>query len=120
MIGTRPVVNHTTELAQATVCFDNDTIVVDGDLDFDSVVELDSAARTWLQNKQRTSITVDLSAVSFCNSAGVALLLGWMREAKKLGSALVLTGVPADLIAMAEVSGLSALFAVDPMQSAGA
>ncbi len=51
-------------------------------------------------------VTVDLSGVGRVDSAGVALLLEWVREARHRGRALVFRGVPAQLLAIARVSGV--------------
>ncbi len=51
----------------------------------------------------------DLSAVSECNSAAVAMVLAWRREANARGAKLRLTGLPANLTSLAQLYGVEAL-----------
>jgi len=51
----------------------------------------------------------DLSALRECNSAAVAVLLAWQREAHTRGSAMRLSGVPANLSSLAQLYGVDAL-----------
>ncbi len=95
---------------RCAVRFDQDCIYLSGALDFDSVLEVEDAVQTWLKQSPRSEAKLNLSAVTFSNSAGIALLLGWMRSARAVGCALRLQQLPADLRAMAEVSGLTSLF----------
>jgi ABC-type transporter Mla MlaB component len=48
-----------------------------------------------------------LTGLEVSNSVAVALLLGWFRRAHRLGKAIVFTDIPADLLNIIEVSGLS-------------
>jgi phospholipid transport system transporter-binding protein len=48
-------------------------------------------------------VDFDLSAVSECNSAAVAMLLAWSREAQARGGALKLSGVPSNLLSLAKL-----------------
>ena len=45
----------------------------------------------------------DLSAVRECNSAAVAMVLAWQREAHDRASTLQLDGVPANLLSLAKL-----------------
>ena len=51
----------------------------------------------------------DLSAVTRCDSSAVAVLLDWQREATARGVELRVTGVPAAVMSLAEVYGVTAL-----------
>ena len=51
----------------------------------------------------------DLSAVSECNTAAVAMLLAWQREAGARGAKLRLAGLPANLTSLAQLYGVEAL-----------
>jgi len=48
-----------------------------------------------------------LAGLKVSNSTAVALLLGWFRRAHRMGKAIVFTDIPADLLNIIEVSGLS-------------
>ena len=55
----------------------------------------------------------DLSAVVTCDSSAVAVLLAWQREAQARGARLQLSGLPADLVSLASVYGVSSLLDLD-------
>ena len=54
-------------------------------------------------------ITIDFSAVTDVDSAAVALLLEWRREAARLGKGLYFTNLPANLLALADLYGVTGL-----------
>ena len=55
----------------------------------------------------------DLSAVLTCDSSAVAVVLAWQREAQARGARLQLTGLPAGLVSLASVYGVSSLLDLD-------
>lgn len=59
-------------------------------------------------------ITVDLAGVPRADSAGLALMLEWLRQARQNNRTLTFTHIPARLQDLIEVNGLSALFAERP------
>lgn len=54
-------------------------------------------------------LAIDLSPVKECNSAAVAMVLAWQREARARGAALKLTGLPENLQSLAQLYGVEAL-----------
>jgi phospholipid transport system transporter-binding protein len=86
-----------------------DTLALTGVLGFVSVVELESAGVQWLQMQAAAHCTVDLAAVSYSSSAGLALLLAWQRAAARAGKTLRVKNMPADMAALAQVGGLAEL-----------
>ncbi|HUL57140.1 MAG TPA: STAS domain-containing protein [Usitatibacter sp.] len=54
-------------------------------------------------------LTIDFSAVTGVDSAAVALLLDWRRMAIARGRTLVFVNLPANLLALAELYGVSEL-----------
>lgn len=54
-------------------------------------------------------LTIDFAAVSGVDSSAVALLLEWRRRAQALGKTLVFVNLPANLLALAELYGVSEL-----------
>lgn len=54
-------------------------------------------------------LAFDLSAVRECNTAAVAMLLAWQREAGARSAKLQLTGLPANLSSLAQLYGVEAL-----------
>lgn len=52
---------------------------------------------------------VDLSAVSDADSSAVAVMLGWLRHAALNGAVIRFAGVPAGVLSLAELYGVSDL-----------
>jgi phospholipid transport system transporter-binding protein len=55
----------------------------------------------------------DLSAVREVDSAAVALLLAWQRQAITAGGRLLLAGVPADVVSLARLYGVDGLLGLE-------
>jgi len=53
--------------------------------------------------------SVDLAAVGELDSSALALLLAWLREAKRLGRALTFTNLPQGLTIIASLYGVADL-----------
>jgi len=51
----------------------------------------------------------DLGAVTEVDSSGLAVVFGWLREAKRLGKTIRIVNLPANLSSLAEVYGVSDL-----------
>lgn len=77
---------------------------IEGVLDFASVAALFGRTREVLAGAD--AVTLDLSGVERANSAGVALLLEWRREARRRGIALELAGLPEAVLRVARLSGV--------------
>jgi phospholipid transport system transporter-binding protein len=60
-------------------------------------------------------LTIDFAAVTDVDSSAVALLLEWRREAARLGKGLNFVNLPANLLALAELYGVSGL--IQPCQA---
>lgn len=52
-------------------------------------------------------LTFDLAGVTRVDSAGLALLLEWLREAQRRGKEIRFQNIPGQLAAIAKVSGLN-------------
>lgn len=55
---------------------------------------------------------IDLAAVTEVDTAAIALLLEWQRQAIARGGRLALTGVPADVASLARLYGVDGLLAL--------
>lgn len=53
--------------------------------------------------------TIDLARVSEADSAGLAVLVEWLARARKLGTVLHYSNIPAQILAIASISGLDEL-----------
>ena len=58
---------------------------------------------------QSPDITVDLAAVTEVDSAAVSLLLEWQRAARRENRAIHFVNVPANLLSLARLYGVSEL-----------
>lgn len=81
-----------------------------GDLDFVSVPGLYQRSGELLAHSR---VRLDLEAVDHANSAGVALLLEWRREAHRLDVELELIHIPDAVMRVARLSGAEALLLGD-------
>ncbi len=86
-----------------------------GKLDFNTVPELWQSSDVMFA-RQSKQVVVDLLEVSRADSAGLALLVGWVRRARALGIEAEFRNVPDQLLAIARVSGVEEML---PISSAG-
>ena len=86
------------------------TYCVQGPLTFGSVSDLWSESRGLFAAGE--SISIDLSQVSHTDSAGLALLVEWLRETAMRGGRLEFSNFPAQLLAIASASNLERLLGV--------
>jgi len=93
-------------MGTASAVAKGDVLNLSGVLDFDSVVDLQPVGRDWLIGVGASQPRLDLAGISHSTSAGLALLLDWMRVAGKAGKTLSIENMPADMAALARVSGL--------------
>ncbi len=99
--------------APASLTIDGDTLRVAGRLDADSVLALHRGGLDWLNGAAPASCHVDLGAVEYSSSAGVALLLDWLRVASAAGKRLAFTNLPEQMASIVHVSGLETLIVAD-------
>lgn len=81
-----------------------DILRIQGELNFDSVAELWTTTRTSLQAEP--FLRIDLSGVRHADSAGVALLVEWLRLVRSHRHELVFTNIPAQMQAIIRVVDL--------------
>jgi len=77
-----------------------------GQLDAESVPEILAHTPTF-KLPQNDTVIIDLKAVTHSSSAGIALLLEWLRQANKNQLKLQFTNMPVNMKAIAEICGLS-------------
>ena len=83
-----------------------DHLQVRGDLTFATVTALLAASQP-LFAARTGRLQVDLAGVGRADSAGLALLIEWLRLARAAGCELSFQAVPAQLQAIAAASGLT-------------
>jgi phospholipid transport system transporter-binding protein len=81
------------------------TQTVSGALTFDTVPGLFQTSRAWFTGEGE--LFIDLSRVARADSAGLALLIEWLRRAKAANRPLRFTGMPAQVQTLIRVNGLA-------------
>ena len=82
----------------------NGRVEIHGELNFASVALLWNASRQCL--REGDALDVDLSHVERSDSAGLALLVECLRHARQSGKKIRFFNIPAQMLAIARVSGL--------------
>lgn len=59
--------------------------------------------------------TIDLGGITAGDSAGLAVLVEWLSAARARGTTVVYQNVPAQILAIARISGLEELLAPQPV-----
>jgi phospholipid transport system transporter-binding protein len=85
---------------------EGNTVNVSGALTFQTVPDYLLQSSAWAGGPDG-DLTVNLAGVTRADSAGLALLLEWLRMTRAGGRALKFTGVPEQVGKMIEVSGLT-------------
>ncbi len=83
-----------------------------GELDHHTVVQLLEHSRELFAAAHEGQVTLDLSAVSYSDSTGVALLVEWLKIARRRQIQLTLSNLPTQMRALIQVSGLTELLSV--------
>jgi phospholipid transport system transporter-binding protein len=78
--------------------------LLEGELDFNTVPEV--LQHTGACMRDVPWIIVDLKGVTRADSAGLALLVEWLRESERAGLSISFVNVPAQLLSIARVCGL--------------
>lgn len=97
-------------MTAATLNRDGDTLRVAGELNFDSVADLWKAAGPLLLAGPVRRI--DLGGVRRSNSAGAALLVEWLRQARCHQQEPVFVNVPAQMRAIIRAADLEAMLPI--------
>ena len=91
----------------------DNTLALSGEISFHTVNSILVAGRAALGALSAAQVVLDLSAVTKSDSAGLALVVDWVRTAKQHGAQLRIVGVSAQLADIARVSGLEDFLAGD-------
>lgn len=92
-------------MSRATIqCGPDGRLILAGELSFATVTRLFGDARPLLGGAD--DIRVDLQGITRADSAGLALLVEWMRVARELGKPIQFLNIPQQMLAIARVSSL--------------
>ncbi len=78
--------------------------LLSGELNFETVPAL--LQHRGVQMEAGKNLTVDLSEVTRVDSAGLALMIEWLRESERKNLDMTFTNVPEQLLSIARVCGL--------------
>lgn len=82
-----------------------------GELDFDNALTLKKLGES-LINRAGETLEIDFSQVTRSGSAALTLLCNWMRHAEELEKSIAFTHLPADLMGVAQVSGVDQILPI--------
>ena len=99
------------------VAFEKDVdgnLLISGELTHQSVPQVLKMSREFINNTvgSNKNLAIDLGGVTRSDSAGVALLIEWMRQAKINQRIIQFKNIPAQMREIANVSGVDKLLAV--------
>jgi phospholipid transport system transporter-binding protein len=87
-----------------------EVLALQGALSFETVpAVLAESARYAERADLPDRLTIDFAAITAVDSSAVALLLEWRRQAQRRGKTLVFVNLPANLMALAKLYGVSEL-----------
>ncbi len=87
-------------------------LAVSGALTFDTVPDVFQQSLDWVQ-KANGRLTIDLKEVQRADSAGLALLVEWLRRARAKGAEVAFINVPEQVRSLIRVNGLNQALGVD-------
>lgn len=88
----------------AAAYFTNDHLVVSGDLNFKTVVNLWDESLPLLA--KHNELCIDLAKVTSANSAALTLLLEWLKYARRENKSITFKNIPSQLLSIAAVIGV--------------
>jgi phospholipid transport system transporter-binding protein len=87
-----------------------EVLALDGALSFESLPDVLAKSEAYTARPDLPDrLTIDFAAITEVDSSAVALLLEWRREAARRGKGLIFVNLPANLVALAELYGVSEL-----------
>jgi len=93
-----------------TVDANNNLIQLGGELSFSTVSQiLEQSEKSF---EPINALDIDLAQVSRSDSAGLALLVHWIRQANSSNKKIVFHNIPKQMLAIADVSGLNELLPI--------
>lgn len=100
--------NATNDNGKATISGSGNHFEISGPLTFATVEQVAHLPSGWQTGSD--SLTIDLRGVPRADSAGLALMVEWWREARTAGKTLLVLNIPARLYDLIRVNSLQDLF----------
>lgn len=93
----------------------SEVLALEGPLSFESLPSVLAQSQSYCARPELPDcLTIDFAAITEVDSSAVALLLEWRREAARLGKRLAFENLPANLLALAELYGVTGLIQPRP------
>jgi anti-sigma B factor antagonist len=89
----------------------------EGDLDLHQALAFEESAIALLRGSDGGRLVIDLGAVAFVDSTGLGSLVAILNEARELDRDLVLTGLTDAFSRLLDITGLLAVFTIEPARS---
>lgn len=86
------------------------TVYLRGELDHHNTCRLREAIDGAMRRLLPRCVVLDLSQTAFCDSAALGLILGRVREARRLGASLTLENVPPAVRRILDLAGGAEFF----------
>jgi phospholipid transport system transporter-binding protein len=87
-----------------------EVLALEGALSFESLPTVLEKSRQYTAREDLPDrLTIDFAAITEVDSSAVALLLEWRREAARRGKTLQFVNLPANLLALADLYGVTGL-----------
>jgi len=96
----------------AGISFQNNQIQISGELDFYNVMSLYQKSMPQLQ--KCPELIFDFSAVKSSDSAGLALIIEWIKLSKQLKKSIHFTHLSSDIMSIAKAAGIDGIFNGNP------
>ena len=82
----------------------DDSYSVEGDLTFSSLNKKELESISFLTSAKK--IDIDLAKVNLADTAGLALIIEWIKQSKQCATTLTFKNTPKQLITLASLSGI--------------
>ncbi|MBT8506413.1 hypothetical protein B1F79_01910 [Coxiella-like endosymbiont of Rhipicephalus sanguineus] len=83
---------------------------VSGAITFETALALRKRGDRWIEKEK--DILVNFQAVDQCNSAGLAVMTAWLRQAKRLNKSVRFIKIPSSLRVIAAVCGMTEILGI--------
>lgn len=92
----------------ADITIQNNQFLISGDLSFSNVMSV--YRKSLLQSQQCPELTFDFSQLKSSDSAGLALIIEWIKLARQLNKPVRFTHLSADIMSIAKAAGIDGMF----------
>ncbi|MEY4588230.1 MAG: hypothetical protein RL497_306 [Pseudomonadota bacterium] len=98
-------------MSTAEITYSNGTLALNGVVDHGSVMALMQQGQKYIAQAETTSLILDWTHITYANSAALAMVLQWTRQAEASGKSILSQNAPEFLVSLARLSQLEFIFA---------